>query len=201
MSSNPIVHVRRSGLVGGGTWERTESTATIENFYDWGVGARMPYFDCLHLIIGPRTGNPETTATVKSIRVRLRRATRALDQLLAVLSNPISGKRSSDVVESASEAFDRQLLYLAAAFDIYGRFFLLLIDSTRNPKNFRFSLDAGDYITNHLAREYPTAALTEVERLHAYAGVCRFSATTSTTASCPSINIQGADTAAQPTLP
>lgn len=172
-SSNPIVQVRRGGLVGGGTWERTESTATIENFYDWGVGARMPYLDSLHLIIAPRTGDPGTTAAVKSIRVRLCRATRAFDQLLAVLSNPISGKRSTDVVESAAEAFDRQLLYLAAAFDIYGRHFLLLIDSTRDPKKFRFSLDAGGYITNHLTREYPTAALTEVERLHAYAGVCK----------------------------
>lgn len=173
MTSNPVVQVRRGGLVGGGSWEQTESTATIENFYDWGVGARMPYFDCLHLIIAPRSGDSDVVAAVNSIRVRLCRATRALDQLLAVLSNPISGKRSADVVEAAAEAFDRQLLYLAAAFDIYGRRFLLLIDSTRDPKKFRLSLDAGGYITDHLTREYPADALVEVERLHAYAGVCK----------------------------
>lgn len=172
-TSNPVVQVRRGGLVGGGSWEQTESTATIKNLYDWGVGARMPYFECLHLIIAPRTGDADFTAAVNSIRVRLSRATRALDQLLAVLSNPINGKRGTDVVEAAAEAFDRQLLYLAAAFDIYGRRFLLLIDPTRNPKNFRFSLDAGGYVTEHLAREYLADALVEVDRLHAYAGVCK----------------------------
>lgn len=173
MTSNPIVQVRRGGLVGGGSWQETESTATIENFYDWGVGAQMPYFECLHLIIAPRAGDLNLAAAVNSIRVRLCRATRALDQLLAVLSNPISGKRSTDVVEAAAEAFDRQLLYLAASFDIYGRRYLLLIDSTRDPKKFRLSLDAGGYITDHLTREYPATALVEVERLHAYAGVCK----------------------------
>lgn len=173
MTSNPVVQVLRGGLVGGGSWEQTESTATIENFYDWGVGAQMPFFDCLHLFIASRTGGPEVVAAVNSIRVRLCRATRALDQLLAVLSNPISGKRSADVVEAAAEAFDRQLLYLAAAFDIYGRRFLLLIDPTRDPKKYRLSLDAGGYVTEHLVREYPADALAEVERLHAYAGVCK----------------------------
>lgn len=173
MTSNPVVQVWRGGLVGGGSWEKTESTATIKNFYDWGVGARMPYFECLHLIIAPRSGDIELTGAVNSIRVRLSRATRALDQLFAVLSNPIGGKRGADVVEAAAEAFDRQLLYLAAAFDIYGRRFLLLIDPTRNPRNFRLSLDAGGYVTEHLAREYPADALAEVDRLHAYAGVCK----------------------------
>lgn len=172
-TSNPVVQVRRGGLTGRGSWEQTESTATIKNFYDWGVGARMPYFDCLYLIIAPRMAGADLTAAVNSIRIRISRATRALDQLLAALSNPISGKRGADVLEAAAEAFDRQLLYLAAAFDIYGRRFLLLIDSTRNPKNFRFSLDAGGYVTEHLEREYPADALAEVDRLHAYAGVCK----------------------------
>lgn len=172
VTNNPVVQVRQGGLAGGGSWKRTESTATIENFYDWGVGARMPYFDGLQ-IMAPRMGGADLAAAINSIRVRLCRATRALDQLLAVLSNPVSGRRSADVVESAAEAFDRQLLYLAAAFDIYGRRFLLLIDSARDPKKFRLSLDAGSYITDHLVREYPADALVEVERLHAYAGVCK----------------------------
>ncbi|WP_244881103.1 hypothetical protein [Tsukamurella pseudospumae] len=133
----------------------------------------MPYFDSLQMFIAPHLGGPEFVAAVKSIRIRLRRATRALDQLLAVLSNPIDGKRGVDVIEAVAEAFDRQLLFLAAAFDIYGRRFLLLIDPTRDPKKYRLSLDAGGYITEHLVREYPADALAEVERLHAYAGVCK----------------------------
>ncbi|MEO9330592.1 hypothetical protein [Gordonia aurantiaca] len=173
MTSNPVVTVRRGGLGSGGAWKHTESTATIENFYGWGVGALMPYFDCLHMIIAPQSGDSDLAAAVHSIRVRLCRATRALDQLLAVLSNPVGGKRSVDVVEEAAEAFDRQLLYLAAAFDIYGRRYPLMIDPTRDPKKYRFSLDAGGYITDHLTREYPGAELIEVERLHAYAGVCK----------------------------
>ncbi|MGC7358348.1 hypothetical protein RA989_21090, partial [Mycobacteroides abscessus subsp. massiliense] len=62
-------------------------------------------------------------------------------------------------MEAAAEAFDRQLLYLAAAFDIYGRRFLLLIDPARDPKKSRLSLDAGGYVNDHLVREYPADAL------------------------------------------
>lgn len=173
LTSNPVVQVLRGDLLGGGTWEQTESTATIENFYNWGVGANMPYFECFADIILPRSGDLDTLVALKSIRVRLARATRALDHLLATLSNPVSGKRRADVVETAAEAFDRQLLYLAAAFDIYGRRYLLLIDSTRDPKKFRFSLDAGGYVTEHLVKEYGADVLADVERLHVYAGVCK----------------------------
>ncbi|WP_373234659.1 hypothetical protein [Mycobacterium marinum] len=173
LTSNPVVQVRRGRLIGGGAWEQTESTATIENFYNWGVCANTPYFECFADIIAPRSGDHDTLTALRSIRVRLSRATRALDHLLAALSNPVSGSRRADVVETAAEAFDRQLLYLAAAFDIYGRRYLLLIDSTRNPKNFRFSLDAGGYVTEHLTREYDADVLADVERLHVYAGVCK----------------------------
>ena len=37
MTENPVVDVQQGGLVGGGSWQRTESTANIVNFYDWGV--------------------------------------------------------------------------------------------------------------------------------------------------------------------
>jgi hypothetical protein len=39
------------------------------------------------------------------------------------------------------------LLYLAAAFDMYGRSCPLLIDPTRDPLKFCQSLDASDAIT------------------------------------------------------
>ena len=50
--------------------------------------------------------------------------------------NQVTGKRGP--------AFDRELLYLAAAFDMYGRSCPLLIDPTRDPLKFRQSLDASD---------------------------------------------------------
>jgi hypothetical protein len=174
MTANPIVDVKRGGLVGGGTWENTESTATIENFYDWGVVSDMTYFDCFP-VIAVQQGDMATVAALKSIRVRLVRAARALDHMLAALSNPVSGKRRADVIETAAEAFDRQLLYLAAAFDIYGRQYPLLIDSSRDPKNFRQSLDGKGYVKDHLEKEYEADAtgMADVKRLHVYAGVCK----------------------------
>jgi hypothetical protein len=93
--------------------------------------------------------------------------------MLAALSNPVSGKRRADVVETAAEAFDRELLYLAAAFDIYGRRYLLLVDPTRDPSKFRLSLDARGYLTDHVNREYDASVLTDVARLHSYTGVCK----------------------------
>ncbi|MDM4138787.1 MULTISPECIES: hypothetical protein [Mycobacterium] len=171
-TANPIVNLQRGSLVGGGSWETTESTATIANFYDWGVVSAMPYFDVFPTIAS-RQGDVETVTALKSIRVRLARAARALDHMLAALSNPATAKQGPDVVETAAEAFDRELLYLAAAFDIYGRRYPLLIDSTRDPSKFRQSLDGRGYLTDHLNKEYDAAVLADVARLHVYAGVCK----------------------------
>ncbi|RYF49770.1 MAG: hypothetical protein EOO27_32995, partial [Comamonadaceae bacterium] len=172
MTATPDIDVRRGSLVGGGTYVRTESTATIENLYDWGVVSNMTYFDCLP-IIAAQQGDVETVTALKSIRVRLTRAARALDNMLAALSNPVNGKHRADVIETAAEAFDRQLLYLAAAFDIYGRRYPLFIDATRDPVKFRQSLDGKGYVKDHLQKEYDADALTDVTRLHVYAGVCK----------------------------
>ncbi|MCV7351111.1 hypothetical protein H7K15_13345 [Mycobacterium parmense] len=172
MTHNPKVEIQRGRLVGGGTWERTESTATLANFYDWGVVSSMAYFDVFPHIAA-RQGDLETVSALKSIRTRLARAARALDEMLAALSNQLDGKHRADVIEVAAEAFDRELLYLAAAFDIYGRRFPLLIDPTRDPSKFRFSLDGRGYVNDHLAKQYDATALEDVTRLHAYAGVCK----------------------------
>jgi hypothetical protein len=172
MTHNPKVEIQRGRLVGGGTWERTESTATLANFYDWGVVSAMTYFDVFPHIAA-REGDMETASVLKSIRARLARAARALDEMLAALSNRVDGNQRADVIEAAAEAFDRELLYLAAAFDIFGRRFLLLIDSTRDPSRFRFSLDGRSYVNDHLDKEYDATVLADVTRLHVYAGVCK----------------------------
>ena len=169
VTENPIVDVQRGALHGGGSWEMTESTATTANFYDWGVVSAMTYFDCFPFI-ATREGDSETVNALKSIRLRLARAARALDRMLAALSNQVTGKRRPDVIETAAEAFDRELLYLAAAFDIYGRRFPLLIGPTRDPLRFRQSLDGRGYLTDHVNREYDPSVLTDVARLHVYAG-------------------------------
>jgi hypothetical protein len=172
ITHNPKVDIQRGRLVGGGTWEKTESTATLANFYDWGVVSAMTYFDVFPHIAA-REGDLETGSALRSIRTRLSRAARALDEMLAALSNRVDGNRRADVIEVAAEAFDRELLYLAAAFDIYGRRFPLLIDPTRDPSRFRFSLDGRGYVNDHLVREYDQTALADVTQLHVYAGVCK----------------------------
>ncbi|WP_232323072.1 hypothetical protein [Hoyosella altamirensis] len=172
MTANPDIDVQRGSLVGGGTFVKTESAATIENLYAWGVVAGMTYFDCLPMIAASQ-GDVETVTAVESIHVRLMRAARALDDMRAALSNPVRGKRRLDVVETAAEAFDRQLLYLSAAFDIFGRRYPLLIDPARNPQHFRHSLDRKGYVKEHLEKQYDSGALADVERLHMYAGVCK----------------------------
>lgn len=172
MTHDPRVEVQRGGLVGGGTWQMTESTATLVNFYDWGVVSEMTYFDVFPELAA-REGDFDTVSALKSIRTRLARAARACDEMLAALSNRHDRSRGADVVEAAAEAFDRQLLYLAAAFDIYGRRFPLLIDPTRDPAKFRFSLDGSGYVNNHLVKEYDADSLDDVTRLHVYAGVCK----------------------------
>jgi hypothetical protein len=172
MTENPIVEVQRGRLVGGGSWERTESTATTANLYDWGAVSAMTYFDVIPHI-ATQMGDLETANAVHSIRVRLVRAVRALDRMLGALSNHPIGNRKEDVIETAAEAFDRALLYLAAAFDIYGRRYLLLIDPPRDPSRFRISLDARGYLTDHVNREYDPAVLADVARLHVYTGVCK----------------------------
>jgi hypothetical protein len=172
ITENPRVEVRRGALVGSGSWEMTESTATTANLYDWGVLSAMPYFD-IFSTIATHQGDVETMTALKSIHTRLARAARAPDKMLAALSNPVSGNRRADVVETAAEAFDRELLYLAAAFDIYGRRYLLLVDPTRDPSKFRLSLDARGYLTEYVNREYDASVLTDVARLHAYTGVCK----------------------------
>jgi hypothetical protein len=172
MTHNPIVEVQRGRLVGGGTWEQTESTSTIANFYNWGVTSEMAYFDVFPEL-ALRQGDFDTVSALRSVRVRLARAARALDEMLAALSNRHDRRRGADVVEAAAEAFDRELLYLAAAFDIYGRRFPLLIDPSRDASRFRFSLDGRGYVNDHLVREYDAAMLGDVTRLHVFAGVCK----------------------------
>ncbi len=173
MTANPVVGVQRGSLTGGGgTWEITETAATSENLYDWGVVSAMRYFEIFQ---GQADGHGDTATVtaLKSIRVRLARAARALDHMLAALSNPVDGERRADVIETVAEAFDRELLYLAAAFDIYGRQYPLLIDPTRDPKTSKQSLDGMGYVKDLVEKEYDGGVLADVQRLHVYATVCK----------------------------
>ncbi|HEX9499625.1 MAG TPA: hypothetical protein VF926_14910, partial [Mycobacterium sp.] len=76
MTENPIVEVQRGRLVGGGSWEKTESTATTVNLYDWNLVSAMPYFE-IFSAVATGAGDMETATALTSIRIRLARAARA----------------------------------------------------------------------------------------------------------------------------
>ena len=173
VTSNPIVVVERAGFLGGGGWETTESTATVVNLYDWGTVSGLPYFDAASSFAAAAKGGPESAEAFKSIRMRLSRAARAFDHLLAALSNPLDGKRKEDVAEAAAEAFDRELLYLAAAFDIYGWVYQAMIDPSVDRRKARGSLDSRAFVDDEVRTRYPESVLSDVTRLRVYAWLCK----------------------------
>lgn len=61
----------------------------------------------------------QAVAEIDTVRTRIRRAARALDEVVAALSrtNGRDAVPSPDTIEFVSEAFDRELLYLMAVFD------------------------------------------------------------------------------------
>jgi hypothetical protein len=173
VTSNPIVRVAKRRLVGGGTWETTESTATVVNLYEWGTVSGLPYFDAASTFAAAAKGNGDDAEALKSVSIRLSRAARALDHLLASLSNPVKGKRKDDVAEAAAEAFDRELLYLSAVFDIYGRAYQAMINPSIDRKKTRGSLDSRDFINNEVRAQYHESLMADVTRLRVYAWLCK----------------------------
>lgn len=173
VTSNPVVTVERGRLQGGGSWERTESTGTIVNSYIWGVTSAMTFFDFAAAHAAPARGGPVCAEAFNSILVRLARAARSLDHMLAALSNPL-GDRKNDVVETVAEAFDRELLYLAAAFDIYGRIFVWMLDTSKDYKAVRNqSLDSERFLADHVVKRYAEPLTHELLRLQRYAWICK----------------------------
>lgn len=173
MTSNPVVMIERGSLLGGGTWETTESAGTVVNLYDWGTVSGLLYFDAGSSFAAAAQGGPVAAEAFKSIRIRLSRAAKALDHLLAVLSNPLDGKRAEDVAEAAAEAFDRELLYLSAVYDIFGRAYQVMINHAIDQKKARGSLDSRAFVEKEVATQYDATLLSDVKRLRVYAWLCK----------------------------
>ncbi|WP_245843380.1 hypothetical protein [Mycolicibacterium vulneris] len=173
ITSNPVVTIERGPLMGGGAWETTESAGTVVNLYDWGTVSGLPYFDAASSFAAAAQAGPDAAEAFKSIRIRLSRAAKALDHLLAALSNPVDGKRVEDVTEAAAEAFDRELLYLSAVFDIFGRTYQAMINPALDQKKARGSLDSRAFVENEVATQYDPSLLIDVTRLRVYAWLCK----------------------------
>jgi hypothetical protein len=92
-SNRSICDGRTRRVAGRRPLETTDSTATVVNLYDWGTVSGLPYFDAASSFAAAAKGGPEAAEAFTSIRIRLSRAARAFDHLLAALSNPLDGKR------------------------------------------------------------------------------------------------------------
>ncbi len=170
MTANPVIAIRR-GRLAGGTWEETTTTGSVTRLYEEGVLSAMTYFDCLEPIAVQHAA-PRGGSRCPAVQLRRIRAAQAYDTLLAALSNPLKGDRGTDVMEAAAEAFDRQLLYLSAVYDILGRGFCVLKDLTA-AKPAQQSLDSEQFVQKQLEPVYSAEALVEVKRLQKYAWVCK----------------------------
>ncbi|PZT97511.1 MAG: hypothetical protein DI630_21430 [Gordonia sp. (in: high G+C Gram-positive bacteria)] len=147
----------------------TTRGSSITDIYGSGVRSLLPYTEMLQLV-AMQLGKNTAVAELDSIITRIRRAARALDEVLAGLSRT-NGHREhpdTDTTEFVSEAFDRELLYLIAALDTYGRAFHRWLDPNR--KSQRVSLHSARTLVDHVDPNYPNAPrLQELHDLQKFA--------------------------------
>ncbi|WP_280424706.1 hypothetical protein [Nocardia carnea] len=153
-NGNHKFRITTGRIANGGSWENTASAGSIKELYAWAIDSGMVHFQCLYLMADMTPlRDPRVAEALLSIRTRLGRAARALDELLGALSNTAGkGTAASDITEAAAEAFDREMLYLCAAFDGYGRLYATLIDTTVDPRKARDSLFSRTFLDKTLAR-------------------------------------------------
>lgn len=169
-SGNRNIRTTTGGLIGGGTWRSTHSAGSISELYAAGIDSGMTYFECLNIAASFQC-DASLVGGLNSIRTRLARAARALDALLAVLTNPVGGGvAATDVTEAAAEAFDRELLYLCAAFDGYGRLYSFLINTRGKPA--RHTLTSRTFLSDTFLPLYPRVDTADVEAGQQFAHIC-----------------------------
>lgn len=148
---------------------RTTRGHSITDIYESGVRSLLPYTEMLQLVAA-QLGKQTAVSELASIITRVRRASRALDEVFAGLSRTNGHRRhpDTDTTEFVSEAFDRELLYLIAALDTYGRAFHRWLDPTR--KSQRLSLHSERTLVDHVDPNYPKAPrLQELHNLQKFA--------------------------------
>jgi hypothetical protein len=151
----------------------TTRAPSMVDFYNAGVDSLIPFLDMLRLV-AMRLGNVEAVAEIDTVRTRMRRAARALDEVIAALSrtNGRDAAPSTDTIEFVSEAFDRELLYLMAVFDGYGRAFVRWLDPTTG-RDIRKSLHSAKTLYDYVDPNYPGAPqLTRIRELQRFAFTC-----------------------------
>ena len=117
-------------LQGGSTYVRKYNATSVVDLYLAGIDASVPHLTAIRLM-ATMGRDSDLVESMAAIALRLGRAARAVDNLLAVLSNGSSSEmQRSDTAEITAEAFDRILLYLCAAMDRYARVTRTLLDTS-----------------------------------------------------------------------
>ncbi|MGX9296293.1 hypothetical protein [Tsukamurella paurometabola] len=168
---NPVTRVER-GTNSWGEWTRTTQSRSVHDLYRDGVISGLRYFHLLKIIAGCML-QFATVEALETVEIRLCRAVRAFDGLLAALSNGQDGQNQVDVTEATSEALDRELLYLSAAFDMFGRLYEHLLNPSVELGKSRQSLDSAAFIDKHVRPNYDASLLVDVERLQKYAWIAK----------------------------
>lgn len=173
MTGNRTVAEYRYSATFGNVTEKIEPPS-LTKVYDIGLSSLLSWFDAFRMVTGGLIGDAQALAEIDTIQIRIRRAARALDEVIAALSrtNGRDAAPSTDTIEFVSEAFDRELLYLMAVFDGYGRAFVRWLDPTTG-RDVRKSLHSSKTLDDYVDTNYPGALqLTRLHELQRFAFTC-----------------------------
>ena len=171
MTGNRTVAEYRSGGETTSFVQKMEPPSVTE-MYDIGLFSKLGWLDMFRLV-ALSLPNADAVAAIDTLRMRIRRAARALDEVIAGLSrtNGRDAASSIDTIESVSEAFDRELLYLIAVFDGYGRAFVRWLNPTGG--DVRKSLHSAKTLDDYVDPNYPGAPqLARIRELQRFAYTC-----------------------------
>ncbi|MBB4856042.1 hypothetical protein HNP40_003456 [Mycobacteroides chelonae] len=167
MTGNRTVAEYRYGGPSVSVTEKMEPPS-MKKVYGIGLGSLVGWLDMFHIVAG-QLGDIRAFAEIETVRTRIRRAARALDEVIAALSrtNGHDAAPTTDTIEFVSEAFDREMLYLMAVFDGYGRAFVRWLDPS-SGRELRKSLHSAktldDYVDPYYLDAPQLARLRELQR-------------------------------------
>lgn len=171
VTGNQVLDYSRGSLSSGAHYVRKTRSSSIADLYVNGINSSMPHLRSIGLMAV--AGKDQTLASsMEAITTRLARAARAVDDVLAALSNKGSSDlQEQDVTEMTAEAFERMLLYLCAAMDRYARTTQWLFDQSIDLESLRRGSLTSPTELSKIIGYFPTSDAKELEELGAYAEV------------------------------
>ncbi len=170
VTGNHVLESTKGRLRNGGTSVQKTVASSATDLYLAGIYASAPHLAAIRLM-SMMGGDLSLVQSIEAIAVRLSRAARAVDNLLAALSNgSASDMQRTDTAETTAEAFERVLLYLCAAMDRYARVTQTLFDTSLDPDKQRGSLTSSVELRSVIEKFEPTDT-QQLESLGAYARV------------------------------